>query len=439
MLKKDLKTYHEVLLKKIKNGRAIISIIGLGYVGLPLSINFIKHKFNVIGIDNDKKKINLLKKGKSYISNISNKEIKNIKFFDLSNEYSVIKKADIIVFCLPTPITKNKSPDLSFINNALNELKKYIKPGQAFSLESTSYPGTTEDLFIPLIKELKLTPGKDCFIIYSPEREDPGNLHYSLKNTVKVFSGLTQNCKKIASAFYSVGNNKTHKVSNIKTAEMTKLLENIFRSVNISMINELKIICDQMGINIKEVIDAAKTKPFGYMPFYPGPGIGGHCIPVDPFYLSWKAKEFGLNTKFIELSAELNEFMPEYIFMRIIKVLNSKKISIRGSKIVVLGVSYKKNIGDLRESPSLKIIKKLIEHKALVYFNDPFFTTIPKTRNFNHSTFNMDINAKNLKKVDLVFLATDHDSFNYELIAKSAKLIIDSRHKFKKTKNVYYA
>lgn len=430
--------YHKSLLSKIYNKKAKVAIIGLGYVGIPLSKFLSNLGFQIIGIDNDIKKINALKKSKSYISNISNKEIRNIQFFELSNEYSVIKNADIVVFCLPTPITKNKSPDLSFIKYAINGLKKYIKPGQAFSLESTSYPGTTEDLFIPLMKELILKPGKDCFIIYSPEREDPGNLEYSLKNTVKVFSGLTQNCKKIASAFYGVGINKTHKVSNIKTAEMTKLLENIFRSVNISMINELKIICDQMGINIKEVIDAAKTKPFGYMPFYPGPGIGGHCIPVDPFYLSWKAKEFGLNTKFIELSAELNEFMPEYVFMRIIKTLNSKKISIRGSKIVVLGVSYKKNIGDLRESPSLKIIKKLIEHKALVYFNDPFFKTIPKTRNFNHSILNMDINSKNLKKVDMVFLATDHDSFDYELIAKSAKLIIDSRHKFKKTKNVYY-
>ena len=436
MLKKDLKTYHEVLLKKIKNSRAIISIIGLGYVGLPLSINFIKHKFNVIGIDNDKKKINLLKKGKSYISNISNKEIKNIKFFDLSNEYSVIKKADIIVFCLPTPITKNKSPDLSFINNALNELKKYIKPGQAFSLESTSYPGTTEDLFIPLIKELKLTPGKDCFIIYSPEREDPGNLHYSLKNTVKVFSGLTQNCKKIASAFYSVGNNKTHKVSNIKTAEMTKLLENIYRAVNIGLINELKLLADSLEIDIYEIIKAASTKPFGFKAFYPGPGLGGHCIPIDPFYLSWKAKEYDINLKFIELAGEINSSMPNHILSKITNYLNSICKSIKNSKILILGLSYKKNIDDLRESPSLKIIDLLLNSGAFVKYSDPFFSELPKLRSFDFEIDSIEINAINLKGFDCVILCTDHDNFDYDLIKNHSRFILDTRGRFKVQKNI---
>lgn len=423
--------------KKILSKSLNVGIIGLGYVGLPLALAFAKQNINTIGLDSDLQKIKDLKKGKSYIKTISNKEIiQNLKKTNISNKKSIIKKCDVVIFCLPTPLTKNFEPDMSYVKNTFNEVLDYFKKGSLICLESTTYPGTTEELFADKLKRRFLI-GEDIFLGYSPEREDPGNKKFSIDKITKVVSGYTKNCLYLMEKLYSIIT-KTHKVSNLKTAETTKLFENIFRSVNIGLVNEMKIICDKMKLDVNEIIDAAKTKPFGYMEFRPGPGLGGHCIPIDPFLLTWKAKEYGVNTKFIELSGQINSEMPHYVCDKIIKYFAKKNIK-RKPKILILGLSYKKNTDDIREAPSLKIIEILDKINFEILYYDNYFQKFPKSRNYNFSKKKYDIYKNKMKDIDLVVLVTDHDNFDYDYIYKNAKQIVDTRGKFKKTKKVIFA
>ena len=420
---------------KISNHKAVVSIIGLGYVGLPLVIRFSDEGFPVLGFDIDNNKIKSLQSNRSYINHINDKEIKKInnEGFLVSSEFSKINNADIIIICVPTPLGIHNEPDLSYIKNTLKSINIHLKENQLLILESTTYPGTTDEEIVPVIEQLGFQIGKNFFVGYSPEREDPGNVNFSTKSIPKVVSGYSKNCLEIVEHLYDQVVDNTVPVSSTKVAEMTKILENIHRAVNIGLVNELKLVADKMGIDIYEVINAAATKPFGFTPYYPGPGLGGHCIPIDPFYLTWKAKEIGMNTRFIELAGEINRSMPNYVCQKIIDTLNTAGKALSKSKILVLGLSYKKNVDDTRESPSLEIIDRLVKQGAKVSYSDPYFPEAPKTRKYNFNLKNVEIDKKTISKFDLVLLATDHDDFDYELIEEAAKIIIDTRGKFNNT------
>ena len=418
------------LLKKIKKNNEIIGVFGLGYIGLPTAINFSK-KIKVYGFDTDKSKVNKLNKSQSYISSIKSEDIKKAKKngFIATGDYSNVKKLDVIIICVPTPLTKNKIPDLRFINSTLSSLMPFIKKQQLISLESTTYPGTTDEIILPLLKKKKLIVGKDVYLSFSPERIDPAIRNISIKDIPKITSGVTQNCLKVSSMVYAKIHKRIVKVSNTKAAETTKLLENVFRAVNIGLVNELKIFTDKLGLNIHEIIEAAATKPFGFMPFYPGPGLGGHCIPIDPYYLSWKAKQLGVNTQFIKLAGEINSSIPLKIVNKITKIF--KKIPQTNKKILILGVAYKKNVNDLRESPGIKIIDLLKKKNFKVSYSDPYVPKLPKLRNYQLNLNSIKINARVLKTFDLVIIAADHDRFDYNLVYKFSNLILDTRNVYK--------
>ncbi len=431
---------------KLKKNKTV-AIIGLGYVGLPLMNKFLNsNKYNVIGIDSDKNKIELLRKGISYISNLNVSNFKN-KLLNLSNSYSLLKKANFIIFTLPTPITKNRDPDMSYISSSLKAAKKYLRKNQLLILESTVYPGATADYFLPILKEANLTIGKNIFLGFSPEREDPGNKNYNISNITKLVSGFSKKCLIKCDELYKSIGIKTKKVSSIKTAEITKLYENIFRSVNIGLVNEMKLISDKMNIDINEVIEAAKTKPFGFQAFYPGPGLGGHCIPIDPYLLTWKAKQYDMDTKFIELSADINNSMPNFVVEKISVCLNKLGKNFSNSKILIIGVAYKKNVNDIRESPSLKIIETLNSKKAKVSYHDNYIRKVVikiSKKNFslrkkNQLMKSIQLNKKNLQSSDLVCIVTDHDYIDYDLIKKYSKIIVDCRGKYKKNNRVVKA
>ncbi|MBT6030094.1 MAG: nucleotide sugar dehydrogenase [Crocinitomicaceae bacterium] len=432
---KDLKT-------RIKNRESIIGIIGLGYVGLPLVIRFAEEGFKTIGFDVDKEKVKKLNVGKSYINSIDSKKIKNVinNKLKATTNFSNISNVHVIIICVPTPLGVHNEPDLSYIHKTLESIKGHLKENQLLILESTTYPGTTEEEIIPVIQGIPNKPlfniGQNFFVGYSPEREDPGNQNFTTKTIPKVVSGFTPNCLELIKTLYNQIVDKTVPVSSPRVAEMTKILENIHRSVNIGLVNELKMVADKMDIDIYEVINAAATKPFGFTPYYPGPGLGGHCIPIDPFYLAWKAKEVGMNTRFIELAGEINTAMPNYVIQKINDALNQIGKSIKNSKILVLGIAYKKNIDDLRESPSLEILKELFDLGAEVKYSDPYFDTIPTTRKYSFSLSSTSINKNCLNKMDLVLLATDHDDFDYNLIEKEAKLIVDTRGRFNSSNKI---
>ena len=436
------------LLDKIQRHDSTIGIIGLGYVGLPLAIRFSQEKFNVIGFDLDKNKIDSLKKNESYIKHIKSKDIADLnkKGFLPTIDYKNIVNVDVIIICVPTPLGKHNEPDLSYIQSTLELIYPNLQLEQLVILESTTFPGTTEEVVQSFIEgenqdydynanKLNFNTGKNFYIGYSPEREDPGNKEFSTKNIPKVVSGISKNCLKLTKTLYDQIIDKTVPVSSTKVAEMTKILENIHRAVNIGLVNELKMVADKMNIDIYEVINAAGTKPFGFTPYYPGPGLGGHCIPIDPFYLTWKAKEYGMNTRFIELAGEINTNMPDYVVHKISEGLNSIGKSINKSNIFVLGLSYKKNVDDLRESPSLEIIDILIEKGGNVFYSDPFFESIPNTRKHNFKLKSIDVSPSSLSKADIVILATDHDEFDYDLIESESKIIIDTRGKFSSNKD----
>ena len=424
-----------ILKKKIKEKSLIIGIIGLGYVGLPLAKTFVNNRLKVYGFDTDKDKIKMLIKGKSYINYLSDKDILSLrsKLIPFSS-FEKISDCDAIILCLPTPIKKNKSPEMKYIKNSLKTIQKYLRKGQILSLESTTYPGTTEEVILPYLKNFNI--GKNFFLVYSPEREDPGNKKYSNEKIPKVVGGITQNCLTVGYQLYKLMGTNIVKVSSVKIAEMTKLLENIYRSVNIGLVNELKLLCKKMNLNIFEIINTAKTKPFGFQAFYPGPGYGGHCIPIDPFLLSWKAKKYNFETDFIKLSGKINEKMPNYICKRIKKFFSEK--SKKKNKCLIIGMAYKKNVDDMRESPSLKIIEILEKNKIYCDFHDPYIKKINKLRNFNKIKYSVDINKINLKTYDAVVVATDHDKINYEMLQRNSKMIFDCRGRYsnKNFKNI---
>ncbi len=420
---------YKSIINKINLKKARVGIIGLGYVGLPLAIKFSQSKFEVTGFDIDKAKVKKLNSGKSYLCHFENDLIKSMKLngFSATDNFSKIYNVDVIILCLPTPIDKMKQPDLSYLENTLKKINKYLRKGQAIIFESTSYPGTTEEIIYPYIREKNFKIGKEFFLIYSPEREDPGNTKFSIENIPKIVSGYSKNCLKVGSALYKEIVDEVVPVSSLKTAELSKLLENIYRAVNIGLVNEMKIIADKMDINIIEVIKAAATKPFGFKAFYPGPGLGGHCIPVDPFYLSWKAKEYGVNARFIELAGQINSSMPEWVMEKVISSLNKRKKSIMTSKILIIGLAYKEDVDDLRESPSLEIIDLLIKEGAIIKYFDPFIKKIPNTRNHNLKLKSIKLTNKEIQWSDLTIITTAHSNVDYNQILKNSNLIIDTR------------
>ena len=433
-----MKNYMDELLKKINSKTAKVGIIGLGYVGLPLALEFSLKGFKTIGFDIDSKKIPLLNSGKSYIKHISGEKVLQAiqsKNFSATSDFSGLTEADAIIICVPTPLTEHREPDMTYIVDTAKMIQKYLRRGQLITLESTTYPGTTDEVLLPLFESPasvneKFVVGKDFFLAFSPEREDPNNPNYTTSTIPKVVGGITPNCLEAALALYNQVIIKTVPVSSAKAAEATKLLENIYRSVNIALVNELKMVFDRMDIDVWEVIEAAKTKPFGFNAFYPGPGLGGHCIPIDPFYLTWKAREYDVNTKFIELAGEINTFQPYYVVNRVVEILNSNKKSIKDARILILGAAYKKNIDDLRESPSLKLIELLISKNALVDYSDPYIAKLPATRKYNFNMESVELTKENLKHYDALVLSTDHDSFDYKFILENSNLIVDTRNKF---------
>ena len=435
---------------KIKNHKSTIGVIGLGYVGLPLAIRFSEEGFKTIGFDIDEEKVKLLNSGKSYIKYIKEDDISAManNGFTATADFIEIANVDIIIICVPTPLGVHNEPDLSFIHGTLENIKPHLKENQLLILESTTYPGTTDEILVPFIESIPdaslithhsslFTIGENFFIGYSPEREDPGNKDFTTKTIPKVVSGITENCLELTKALYDQIVDETVPVSSPKVAEMTKIVENIHRAVNIGLVNELKMVADKMNIDIFEVIKAAATKPFGFTPYYPGPGLGGHCIPIDPFYLTWKAKEVGLNTRFIELAGEINTRMPHYVVQKVAEALNSVSKSINGSKILVLGLAYKKNVDDSRESPSFTIIELLLKNGAKVQYSDPYLLTSPKTRKFDFDLTSVELSKKTIKSFDVLVLSTDHDCFDYNMIMKESKLIIDTRGRFIHSKRVY--
>ena len=417
------------LIEKIKKKKSKIGIIGLGYVGLPLAIRFAEVGFKVYGFDIDSSKVEKLSKNKSYIDNIKSSQILKLtksKTFKASNDFSLCNQMDVLIICVPTPL-KNRKPDLSYILNTMDTLSTYFRKGQIISLESTTYPGTTDEELYPRLKKLGFNVGSNIFLTFSPEREDPGNIKFKTKNIPKIVGGYTKNCLKVGCALYNSCINEIIPVSSTRVAEMTKLLENIYRAVNVGLVNEMKIFTDKMNIDIYDVVKAASTKPFGFMPFYPGPGLGGHCIPIDPFYLTWKAKQVGVKTRFIELSGIVNSNMPKWILNKILENFKNRRLSLKHSKVLVLGIAFKKNVSDTRESPGIKIIELLKKYFLEVHYSDPYVPVFPKIRKYNYDLKSIDINVSNLKKYDLVLIATDHSKFNFSLIKKYAKLIVDTR------------
>jgi UDP-N-acetyl-D-glucosamine dehydrogenase len=426
------------LLRKIENHSAIVGVIGLGYVGLPLVIEFGKAGFVVIGFDLDAKKIKNLNEGKSYIKHISSKEIMSLKKsrnFKATADFSLLKGVDCIIICVPTPLTSHMEPDLSYVLKTTETIAKYLMKGKLIVLVSTTYPGTTDEDMRAILEKTGMKAGKDFYLAYSPEREDPNNQNFSVRIIPKVVGGYSRNCLRVANALFSTIIEKTIPVSTTKVAETTKLLENIYRAVNIALVNELKILFQRMGIDIWEVIEAAKTKPFGFQAFYPGPGLGGHCIPIDPFYLTWKAREYDFHTKFIELAGEINISMPYYVVEKTIEALNERDKSIKSSKILVLGLAYKKDVDDVRESPSLKLIELLKEKGARVDYNDPYISKTHKMRMYDLKMVSVSVTEKTLKEYDCVVIATDHSSYDYKFIVNNAQLVVDTRNATKGIKN----
>lgn len=418
------------LLNRIDKRTAAVGVIGLGYVGLPLVLEFHRAGFTVKGFDKDPVKISKLKKGKSYIKHIPSKKIKSMvdsKRFSVTSDFSLLKKSDCILICVPTPLSEYREPDLSYVINTSQIISKYLRKGHLVILESTTYPGTTDDEMKPILEKTGLKAGKDFFLAYSPEREDPNNPHFSTSTIPKVVGGYSPQCLRVAKALYDAIIVKTVPVSSTKVAEASKLLENIYRAVNIAVVNEMKLCFERMGIDVWEVINASKTKPFGFQAFYPGPGLGGHCIPIDPFYLTWKAREFDFHTKFIELAGEINTEMPYYVIRRVIEALNSRGKSIKGARILLLGLSYKKDIDDIRESPSLKLIALLKKKDAKVDYNDPHVPKTPKVREYDLKMKSVLLTEKILKKYDCVLISTDHSSYDYRFIVKHSNLVIDTR------------
>lgn len=422
-------TFLKHLTKMFRKKEAVVGIIGMGYVGIPLMVRYSEVGFKVIGIDVDRERIRTLNLGRSPIKHISHNLIeRSISLgFQATTDFSLAKDCDAIIICVPTPLNKYREPDISFIVQSMESLGPYFKAGQVLSLESTTYPGTTEEELLPRLEMQGLTVGENIFLVYSPEREDPGNLNFETQTIPKIVGGHTPKCKEAGIALYAQVIDQVVSVSSTKVAELTKLLENIHRAVNIGLVNEMKVVTAKMGVDIYEVIEAAKSKPFGFTPYYPGPGLGGHCIPIDPFYLTWKAREFGVSTRFIELSGQINSDMPNFVIEKVISALNNNRLPLNGSKLLVLGVAYKKNIDDYRESPSIHIMELLQKEGAIVSYSDEF---VPSLKLGDKELKNEVLSEKRLQDFDLVLLITDHDYFDYENILQNARLLVDTRGRF---------
>lgn len=413
---------------KILSREATVAVLGLGYVGLALAVDFASAGFTVLGIDISKEKVAQLIKGKSYVVDVEDSILeKVIRAGRLrpTLDYNELDSADVVIICVPTPLRKTREPDISYIQTAVKEIREHLHPGMLIVLESTTYPGTTEELIQEEVEKMGLRVGDDVFVCFSPERVDPGNKQFKNKNTPKVIGGVTKACVSYAEALYGTIVDRVVPVSSPRVAEMVKLLENTFRSVNIALVNEIAVMCDRMGIDVWEVISAAATKPFGYVPFYPGPGIGGHCIPLDPHYLSWRAKAFGFNSRFIELAADINGGMPRYVVTKVSEILNQRKKCLNGSKILILGVSYKRNVNDVRESPALEIIQLLQEQGCDVEYNDPYVPSL-KIKGRERRSVSLD----RLGDYDCVVLVTDHSCYDYEKITRQANMVFDTRNSF---------
>ncbi|MBV6285962.1 nucleotide sugar dehydrogenase [Pseudomonas aegrilactucae] len=422
------------LLGRLTERTASIGIVGLGYVGLPLVLRYAEVGYKVVGFDIDQSKIDCIAQGKSYIEHIPAEAIAGAvaQGFEATTDFTRAADVDALILCVPTPLNKYREPDLSFVLDTTASLVPYLRAGQVISLESTTYPGTTDEELLPRIESRGLAVGDDIFLVYSPEREDPGNPNFTTRSIPKVCGGHTAACLEVGMALYGQVIDKVVPVSSTRAAEMTKLLENIHRAVNIGLVNEMKIVADKMGIDIHEVIRAAATKPFGFVPYYPGPGLGGHCIPIDPFYLTWKAREYGLHTRFIELAGEVNSAMPDYVIAKVSSALNERKKAVNGSRVLVLGIAYKKNVDDMRESPSVFMMEKLRALGAVVHYSDPHVPAFPKMREHHFDLSSVALTADVIRSYDCVLLATDHDKFDFDMIGSAASLIVDSRGRYLK-------
>lgn len=417
-----------LLQKKILEHSAKVAVIGLGYVGLPLALEVVRAGFKVTGIDRDAERVKQTNQGKTYLSDINKDQLQKAvenKRLIATTDFHVLREMDVIIICVPTPLNIRKEPDMSYIIDALENICPYLTQGKLISLESTTYPGTTEELIVPRIRQQGLEPGNDVFIVFAPERIDPGNKQFTVRNIPKVVGGVTSQCQKVGISFYQQIIDKVVPVSSPAVAEMTKIWENTYRSVNIALVNELMLLCDRMGIDVWEVVDAAATKPFGIQTFYPGPGVGGHCISVDPFYLAWKAREFEFHTGFIELAGQINSKVMQYVVTKVQKVLNNHGKCLNGSKILVLGVTYKKDIEDTRESPALKIMEKLKEAKASISYHDPYVPSVQLLGGVHLK--NVPLTAAEITKADCVLILTDHRVIDYQRLVEKAHLVVDTR------------
>lgn len=417
------------LSERITSGQCVIGIYGLGYVGLPLALRFAEVGIRVLGFDIDPFKVDTLNRGGSYIERITSADIERARAagFSATTDFSRTTEVDAQIICVPTPLDEHHQPDLSYVTDTVDSILPHFRAGQLMSLESTTWPGTTDELLAPRLKQYGFTPGTDCALVYSPEREDPGNAHFTTAQIPKVIGGVTETCLQLGTALYEKAIERMVPVSNTRAAEMTKLLENIHRAVNIGLVNEMKIVADRMGIDIHEVIRAAATKPFGFVPYTPGPGLGGHCIPIDPFYLTWKAKEYGINTRFIELAGEINHYMPHWVVQKVADALNERAKAVKGSRILVLGLAYKKNIDDTRESPAVEIMSLLQDKGAIVAYADPHVPTFPRKRDYHFDLHSVELTPDNISSYDCLVIATDHDAFDYQALTSHAKLVVDTR------------
>ncbi|HOE12115.1 MAG TPA: nucleotide sugar dehydrogenase [bacterium] len=418
------------LIERFENGTAGVGVIGMGYVGLPLAMLMVKAGYRTLGFDVDWEKVDRLNRGESYIHHFPAERIQEARKdgkFQATTDYARLKEVDAIIICVPTPLNEYREPDLSYVEATGQSVGEHLRRGQIVILESTTYPGTTEELLLARLSESGLRVGQDFFLVYSPEREDPGNAHYNTRTIPKVLGGITRQCLAVGEAFYGRVFEKIVPVSSTAAAEMTKLLENIYRAVNIALVNELKILADRMGLDIWEVIEAASSKPFGYHAFYPGPGWGGHCIPIDPFYLTWKARQFGFATRFIELAGEVNTGMPRFVVGKIVKALALRGISIAGAQILVLGMAYKRDVDDPRESPAIKVVELLREWHIDVSYHDPYIPHFPTGRHGDLGLSSVPLTPERLAEADAVLILTDHSCIDYQEVVRHAKLVIDTR------------
>lgn len=420
------------LIERLRDKQATIGIIGLGYVGLPLVLRFSEVGYRVIGFDIDPDKVARLARGESYIKHIDAASIAGLADagFEATSDMRRIGEVDAVILCVPTPLNRYREPDLSFVTSTLEAAMPYLRAGQVVSLESTTYPGTTEEEMRPRLESTGLIVGETGFLVYSPEREDPGNPNFTTRSIPKVVGGSTSACLEVGMALYEAVIDRLVPVSSTRAAELTKLLENIHRAVNIGLVNEMKIVADRMDIDIHEVIAAAATKPFGFVPYYPGPGLGGHCIPIDPFYLTWKAREYGVNTRFIELAGEVNSAMPDFVVNKVAMALNERRKSVKGARILVLGIAYKPNVDDMRESPAVILMDKLQKLGAEIAYSDPYVPVFPRTREHWFDLASVPLTPETLAAQDCVLLATDHKSFDYDAIRRHAGLIVDTRGRY---------